>query len=166
MLIGEVSAVTGIDTQTIRFYERQGLLPTATRAPNGYRIYDDTVIRRLQFVRASQSAGLTLSDIKGILAQRDSGDAPCAHVSALLEEKLSDVRARQLELAALAAELGRLVQSSHDLDPADCSDADICHIISTPRADQHDTSNARTLSYSPGQKSACINARPQPVPYR
>lgn len=132
MLIGEVSAVTGIDTQTIRFYERQGLLPAPTRAPNGYRIYDDTVVSRLQFVRASQSAGLTLADITGILAQRDVGEAPCTHVSGLLEEKLADVRARQLELAALAAELGRLIESSHNLDPADCSDADICHIISTP----------------------------------
>ncbi|MCZ2404247.1 heavy metal-responsive transcriptional regulator [Paenarthrobacter sp. Z7-10] len=145
MLIGEVSAATGIDTQTIRFYERQGLLPTANRAPNGYRIYNDTVISRLQFVRASQSAGLTLADITGILTQRDSGDAPCAHVSGLLEEKLADVRARQFELAALAADLGRLIESSHDLDPADCSDADICHIISAPRVGQDEASNARTL---------------------
>ncbi len=145
MLIGEVSAITGIDTQTIRFYERQGLLPAAIRAPNGYRIYNDTVVSRLQFVRASQSAGLTLADITGILAQRDSGEAPCAHVSGLLEEKLADVRVRQLELAALAAELGRLIELSHDLDPADCSGADICHIIATPRAGQHATSNARTL---------------------
>lgn len=60
MLIGEVSAATGIDTQTIRFYERQGLLPAPNRASNGYRIYDDTVIGRLRFVRAAQCAGLAL----------------------------------------------------------------------------------------------------------
>lgn len=145
MLIGEVSAVTGIDTQTIRFYERQGLLPAPTRAPNGYRVYDDTAVGRLRFVRASQSAGLALNEIKGVLSQRDSGEAPCAHVAGLLEEKLAEVRIRQQELATLASELGRLIEVSRDLDPAHCSDADICQIIAQPPADQHDPSMARTV---------------------
>ncbi len=129
MLIGEVGAITGVDSQTIRFYERQGLLPAPTRAPNGYRTYDDAVVGRLKFVRAAQSAGLTLAEIAEVLGLRDAGEAPCAHVSLLLEEKLADVRARQRELAALAAELGQLIDASHDLDPADCSASDICHII-------------------------------------
>jgi DNA-binding transcriptional MerR regulator len=145
MHIGQVSAATGIDTQTIRFYERQGLLPAPTRAPNGYRIYDDTVIGRLRFVRASQCAGLALNEIKGVLSQRDSGEAPCAHVAGLLEEKLAEVRVRQQELAALAAELVRLIEVSHDLDPAACSGADICQIISQSPAVQHDTTEARTV---------------------
>ena len=144
MLIGEVSAITGIDTQTIRFYERQGLLPAPSRAPNGYRVYNDMVIGRLQFVRTAQSAGLALTDIKGVLSQRDSGEAPCAHVADLLEEKLGEVRVRQRELAALADELGRLIDVGRDLDPADCSDADICQIISNPRTDQHGATTART----------------------
>lgn len=146
MLIGEVSAATGIDTQTIRFYERQGLLPAPTRAPNGYRIYDDTVIGRLRFVRASQCAGLALNEIKGVLSQRDSGEAPCTHVAGLLEEKLAEVRVRQQELAALAAELGQLIEVGHDLDPANCSAADICQIIAQPPVDQHDASMARTVN--------------------
>ncbi len=129
MLIGEVGAITGVDSQTIRFYERRGLLPAPTRAPNGYRTYDDAVVGRLQFVRAAQSAGLTLAEIAEVLGLRDAGEAPCAHVSLLLEEKLADVRARQRELADLAAELGQLIEASHVLDPADCSASDICHII-------------------------------------
>ena len=144
MLIGDVSAITGIDTQTIRFYECQGLLPAPRRAPNGYRVYDDRVIGRLQFVRAAQSAGLALTDIKGVLSQRDSGEAPCAHVAGLLEEKLADVRLRQRELAALATELGRLIDVGRGLDPADCSDADICQIIPSPRTEQHHATTART----------------------
>ncbi|RNL50368.1 heavy metal-responsive transcriptional regulator [Arthrobacter oryzae] len=132
MLIGEVQTITGIDSQTIRFYERQGLLPAPQRAANGYRRYDDAAVGRLRFIRAAQSAGLTLADIAGILGVRDAGDAPCSHVSGLLEGKLADVRARQRELAELAAELEQLIDTSHDLNPADCTDADICHIIATP----------------------------------
>ncbi|MCB5281256.1 MAG: heavy metal-responsive transcriptional regulator [Arthrobacter sp.] len=145
MLIGKVSAVTGIDTQTIRFYERQGLLPAPTRAPNGYRVYDGMVVGRLRFVRAAQSAGLALNEIKGVLSQRDSGEAPCAHVAGLLKEKLAEVRGRQQELAGLAAELGRLIEVSRDLDPADCSDADVCQIIAQPPADRHEASIARSV---------------------
>ncbi|WP_026531881.1 heavy metal-responsive transcriptional regulator [Arthrobacter sp. H41] len=132
MLIGEVAATTGVDGQTIRFYERQGLLPAPRREPNGYRRYNDAIIGRLQFIRAAQAAGLTLAEIGSTLRLRDDGEAPCAHVSLLLEQKLIDVRARQRELAALAAELQGLIETSHGLDPADCADADICHIIATP----------------------------------
>ncbi len=135
MLIGEVATITGVDSQTIRFYERQGLLPAPARASNGYRTYDDAVVSRLKFVRAAQSAGLTLADIAEILGLRDAGEAPCAHVSVLLEEKLAEVLARQRELAALAAELGQLIEASRDLDPADCSEAAICHIIAVAQPD-------------------------------
>lgn len=132
MLIGEISTLTGVDRQTIRFYERQGLLPAPGRAANGYRSYDQAVVARLQFIRAAQAAGLTLAEITSTLRLRDAGETPCAHVSLLLEQKLIDVRARQTELAALAAELGQLIKTSRDLSPTDCSDADICHIITTP----------------------------------
>lgn len=123
--------MTGVDSQTIRFYERQGLLPAPQREPNGYRSYDSVVISRLQFVRAAQAAGLTLAEIAGILRLRDVGETTCAHVSLLLRRKLDDVRARQRELAALAAELEQVIDTSQNLDPTDCVDANICHIIAT-----------------------------------
>ncbi|MBG6185586.1 DNA-binding transcriptional MerR regulator [Arthrobacter sp. CAN_A214] len=139
MLIGKVAAITGVDGQTIRFYERQGLLPAPRREPNGYRSYDDAaIIGRLQFIRAAQTSGLTLAEIGSVLGLRDAGEAPCAHVSLLLEQKLVDVSARQRELAALATELEQLIETGHDLDPADCADADICRIIATPKTAGHD----------------------------
>ncbi len=149
MLIGEVSAVTGIDTQTIRFYERQGLLPVPGRAPNGYRNYDAAVVSRLKFVRAAQAAGLTLADITGILVLRDAGEAPCAHVSGLLAERLADVRARQRELAALETEIAHLISLSQELDPADCSDAAICHIIAAPHTSEEGTDDGGTSRRRP-----------------
>jgi MerR family mercuric resistance operon transcriptional regulator len=131
MLIGEVSAATGVDNQTIRFYERKGLLPKPHRAVNGYRTYDSAAIDRLRFIRAAQSAGLALTEIDQVLNLRDAGQTPCTHVSLVLEQKLAEVRTRQQELAILARELKELIETSHTLDPADCGPAEICHILTT-----------------------------------
>ncbi|MHA7141631.1 heavy metal-responsive transcriptional regulator [Arthrobacter sp. Bz4] len=129
MRIGELGALAGVDSQTIRFYEREGLLPDPLRTSNGYRSYDPEIVGRLRFIRSAQAAGLTLAEISSTLRLRDAGEAPCAHVSALLERKLADVQVRQRELDALSTELKGLIDSSRALDPADCSDTEICHII-------------------------------------
>lgn len=134
MLIGELSAVTGVDSQTIRFYERQGLLPEPRRAANGYRAYEATAIGRLQFIRAAQNAGLALAEIAQVLNLRDAGQTPCTHVSLVLEQKLAEVRTRLKELADLAVELEELVKTGHTLDPADCGPEDICQILTTKTA--------------------------------
>ncbi len=129
MRIGEAAKAAGVPTQTIRFYERQRLLPQPRRGPNGYREYDASILTRLAFIRSGQTAGLTLVEIASILDLRREGAVPCAHVQTLLSTKLHDVQARQRELAVLEAELEELISRSHDLDPADCTDQQICHII-------------------------------------
>lgn len=129
MRIGEVAAAVGVPAQTIRFYEREGLLPQPRRGPNGYRDYDSPTLTRLRFIRSAQAAGLTLVEIASILDLRGEGAAPCAHVQSLLSTKLDDVQARQRELAVIEAELAELISRSHELDPADCTDQQICHII-------------------------------------
>ena len=129
MRIGELAAATGLPTQTIRFYERRGLLPQPQRGPNGYRIYDAATLPRLQFIRSGQGAGLTLLEIATILQLRGEGATPCAHVSELLSSKLHGVHTRQRDLATLETELETLISRSQRLDPADCTDAQICHII-------------------------------------
>ncbi len=133
MRIGEVAAAAGVPTQTVRLYERRGLLPEPARTANGYRVYDETTPIRLQFIRTAQTAGLTLAEIAGIVEIRDGGIAPCAHVTSLLEAKLVEVHRRQHQLAALEADLRRLVERGRHLDPTECTDADICHIITNPR---------------------------------
>lgn len=132
MRIGEVAVAAGLPTQTIRFYERKGLLPQPRRAPNGYRVYDAPTLTRLRFIRSGQGAGLTLVEIATILELRGEGVTPCTHVLELLSTKLHDVQARQRELSALETELEGLISRSHRLDPADCTDAQICHIIAPP----------------------------------
>ena len=132
MLIGELAQAVQLPTQTIRFYERKGLLPAPPRAANQYRTYDDASITRVQFIRAAQAAGLTLVEIGSIIALRDEGHEPCAHVTALLHHKFATVRARRRELDDLEAELKQLISRSTRLDPTHCEDTDICHIIAPP----------------------------------
>lgn len=129
MRIGEIAEAAGLPTQTIRFYERRGLLPEPRRGTNGYREYDAEIHPRLAFIRSAQLAGLTLVEIGSILDLRHDGAVPCAHVHSLLLTKREEARARSRELADLEAELDVLIQRSERLDPADCTDDQVCHII-------------------------------------
>ena len=129
MLIGELADTAGLPSQTIRFYERRGLLREPVRGANGYRIYDESTLTRLGFIHTAQAAGLTLAEIGSIIDLRDDGNVPCTHVASLLDSKLADVRTRIRSLAVLEAELKEVIERSHRLNPADCTDADICHIL-------------------------------------
>lgn len=129
MRIGDLAGITGLSTQALRFYEREGLLPTAARESNGYRIYEDAAVARVGFIRAAQAAGLKLTEIAGVLELREAGEAPCSHVHALLEGKRTQIRARQAELARLEAELTRMIEASAALDPAACSASSVCDVI-------------------------------------
>ncbi len=132
MRIGEVAERAGVPAKTIRYYETIGLLPAPDRAANGYRDYADGIIDRLAFVRAAQVCGFTLGEIRGIVAFRNRGETPCAHVRDLIDQRAADIDRRVSELQEMRAELARLAERALRLDPADCSPASICHIISTP----------------------------------
>lgn len=134
MRIGELSSACGLPTRTIRFYERRGLLPAPTRSTNDYRTYTPDDLGRLEFIRNAQSAGLTLNEIASVTALRDKGTTPCTHVNALLHAKLTDVRERIDQLVVLQDELRRIVERARTLDPADCTERDICHILGTGSA--------------------------------
>ncbi len=129
MRIGDVAAAVEIPPETVRYYEKRGLLAAPPRLANGYRTYDDTALNQLRFIRTAQTAGLTLAEIRNVIELRTAGTTPCSHVEALLNAKLADVRERQLQLAALEHELTRLVEHSTTLDPADCRPDDICHVL-------------------------------------
>ncbi|MFT5201222.1 MAG: MerR family mercuric resistance operon transcriptional regulator [Candidatus Aldehydirespiratoraceae bacterium] len=129
MNIGELSAICGVPAQTIRFYERRGLLAEPQRQSNGYRIYDDGAAERIAFIRRAQSAGLTLTEIGGVLDVRSDGRNPCSHVSQLLGTKLGEVKIQIGELRKLRQELEALIERSQQLNPADCTEGDICHIL-------------------------------------
>lgn len=129
MRIGDLAEASGVSAQTIRFYEREGLLPPPHREENGYRRYQDGAAARIHFIRSAQAAGLLLSEISDVLKLRESGQAPCSHVESLLDDKLTAVRARLRELAQMEDQLVALIDSGKDVDPMSCSESGICDII-------------------------------------
>ncbi len=131
MRIGDLAAAAKIPPDTVRYYEKRGLLAAPPRSVNGYRTYDDTALNQLLFIRTAQTAGLTLAEIRSVIELRNDGTTPCSHVEALLADKLAEVRERQQQLAALEHELTQLVERSTTLDPADCRPDDICHILTS-----------------------------------
>jgi DNA-binding transcriptional MerR regulator len=85
--IGELARRAGMTAKAIRFYERRRILPLARRAANGYRLYGDEAVEMLGFVKQATGLGLTLAEIREIIAIRCGGRPPCAHVHQLLGEK-------------------------------------------------------------------------------
>ena len=132
MRIGALAAESGASTKTIRFYEQAGLLPDPPRTPAGYRDYPPETSARLAFIRAAQNAGLTLAEIREVLALRDDGQPPCTHVTALLREHLADVEARLAELRTTRAALRELVATAAATDPATCTGQG-CQILTPDR---------------------------------
>lgn len=129
MRIGDLAAAADVTTKTIRFYEQAGLLPSPPRTPAGYRDYPPTARERLAFIRGAQAAGLTLAEIRGVLAIRDAGQSPCRHVTALIDAHLEQVQQRIAELRAARTALQALQQRASAVDPADCGPKEICTIL-------------------------------------
>lgn len=94
--IGDVARRAGVTAKAIRFYERKRVLPPARRAPNGYRLYGAEVVDLLLFVKQASRLGLTLAEVKDIVAIRHGGRPPCTHVRRLLLDKATALD-RQLE---------------------------------------------------------------------
>src|SRR5229473_7939570 len=91
LLIGEVAARTGVSRKALRLYEARGILPPARRTSSGYRRYPGDVLVLLTFVGQARRLGLTLAEIRHIVALRRSGSAPCVHVRTLLEQKAAEL---------------------------------------------------------------------------
>lgn len=133
MRIGEVAQRSGVPIKTIRYYEDIGVLDPPRRTASGYREYDDDVLDRLAFVRSAQTVGLTLGEIREIVAFRARGETPCAHVAALIAHRSADLSRRIAELERMKAELSRLARRARSLDPRDCHPSQVCHIIGPAR---------------------------------
>jgi DNA-binding transcriptional MerR regulator len=129
MRISVLAAWAGLSTKTIRFYEQAGLLPEPPRTSAGYRDYPAEAAARLAFVRDAQAAGLTLSEIRGVLAIRDGGQAPCQHVTGLLDQHLAQVEQRLADLTQAREVLRDLKRRAAATDPAECTADQVCSIL-------------------------------------
>ncbi|WP_341677280.1 Cd(II)/Pb(II)-responsive transcriptional regulator [Niveibacterium sp. SC-1] len=134
MKIGELATATGTPIDTIRFYEREGLMHAAARTEGNYRIYTKAHAERLSFVRHCRALDMTLDEIRLLLRFKDSPDENCGEVNALLDAHIGHVAARLNELRDLERELKRLrTQCRTAQDAAHCG---ILADLSRPSAHQ------------------------------
>ena len=109
MKIGEVAKRAGVGIETIRYYEREGLLAVPKRRPSGYRQYDDAVVARLQFVRRTKELGFTLAEIKDLLGLWFNDSTKCVHVRQRAAQKIDDIEARIQTLQGMKRSLKKII---------------------------------------------------------
>lgn len=109
LLIGEMAEAAGVSRDTLRHYERKGVLSRPVRSPKGYRLYSTNLVERVKMIRRALAVGFTLDEIARIFAERSRGNAPCREVYALAVTKLENVRERICEMETLRGELENLV---------------------------------------------------------
>ena len=119
LTISELARETGLRSDTVRYYERVGLMPVPARTTGAHRRYDGRAVDRLQFIRGAQRLGLRLHDIGQLLAVRDTGVCPCEPAEPLLRERLVEIDAELDRLARLRADL---VAMADRLPSATCPD--------------------------------------------
>ena len=129
MRIGELARRADLPAKTIRYYEDIGLMPEPPRTPGGYRDYGEGAAARLGFIRAAQSVGLSLGEIREVLAFRDRGEIPCTHVASLIERRVADLSERIGALEQMRRDLQRLFEKARTMTPARAREAAFCHII-------------------------------------
>lgn len=111
MHIGQLAKRTGVAIDTVRYYERNGILPAPQRQASGYRSYDEQDVARLRFVRRAKALGFTLVEIRDLLALSGRREDDMAGLKAAATEKLVDVERRLAELDRIRDGLQRLVAS-------------------------------------------------------
>ena len=106
---GALARKAGVNIETIRYYEKIGLLPEPLRADNGYRVYGETGLKRLSFIRRCRELGFSLDEVRGLLGLVDGGDYTCAEVRDLSIVRLGDVRQKIRDLRKMERTLKEMV---------------------------------------------------------
>lgn len=114
MKIGEVARKSGVTVDTVRFYERVGVLPAPARMPSGYRDFAPETVERIQLTRELQAIGFTLNDVIDALAAHDTGGATCGSERWRLDAALNRVDAKLAELRALRRRIARAQKACAD----------------------------------------------------
>lgn len=120
MRIGELAKATGTKAETIRYYEREGILPAADRTDSNYRDYSDDHLATLTFVRRARELGFGMAQVRQLLALSDHDDKPCEDVDRLVQEQLGEVDHKIADLTLLREELGQMLRSCRGERIGDC----------------------------------------------
>lgn len=125
LTIGHLARQTGTKVETIRFYEKSGLLPAPARTEGNYRSYDDKHLNRLSFIRRARDLGFSLDQIRALLALADERGSSCAAVDQIAKEHRAEVERKIADLMSLKRELDRMI------DQCGCGVVADCRIIDT-----------------------------------
>jgi len=155
MQIGELADRVGVNTKTIRYYESIELLPPPDRTPAGYRIYGPDDQTRLTFIKTAQHLGLSLDEIREVLALREAGTPPCEHVRGVLRQQVRDISRRIADLRRLRQDLQTL-DAAIDNIPQDA--AAVCRIV------EHVRSQHKQQAATPSESSRGGPVRPPQAP--
>ena len=135
--IGRLAKAAGTSVQTIRHYERIGLMPAAPRSGGNQRLYDQGAQRRLIFIRHARELGFSLEAIRELLDLSDRPEQSCASVDAIARRNLEAVEQRLLRLSALRQELARMVEQCRGGRVADCRVIEILSDHAQCLVDEH-----------------------------
>ena len=143
--IGQVAERSGTSADTLRYYERVGLLEPTERSGGGYRRYDVSVVDRLAFIRRAQALGLTLAEIRDVITIADEGGAPCEHVQATLTRRLQEVDARIAELRRLRGRIAELLANAPPTAPVKQGAPCVCGLIESIEVSGSRLNNTRKI---------------------
>ena len=114
LTIGKLAAIAHVTPDTLRYYEREGLIEPAGKSAGGYRLYGDSDLGRLHFIRQAQECGFTLAEIRTLLSLRSRETARCGEVRALAEEKKRQLEDKIKAMRAMTRTLDRLIATCDD----------------------------------------------------
>ncbi len=129
LFIGKVASAAGIGVQTVRYYERLGLIQPPQRTESGYRVYPAETLERLRFIRQAQAVGFRLEEIREILRIKYAGQSPCNCVRNMLQKKLKDVEEQLAALASFRRQLRRTLKRARTLPRLPHRASAICPLI-------------------------------------
>ena len=146
MKIGEVARTSGVSIQSVRFYERQGLIAEPPRQPSGYRVYPPAVIRNLQFIRRAKELGFSLREISELLSLEQDAEATAEDIKRLADRKLLDLKEKIQSLQRMQRALQRRADECPGSGPKSC-----CSILGS-LADEKRRHGKRFLPGAPTQE--------------
>lgn len=135
--IGEVAKLSGIGIEALRFYERSGLLGRPGRTQSGYRVYETTVLQRLDFIKRAQVLGFSLEDIKRVIADKEAGKSPCLEVREIVRHRLEELDERMKEMRRYRKELGTALTNWEETGELD---GHVCGLIEGTEMEHTDPS--------------------------
>lgn len=129
MKVKALATTTGVSSDTVRFYTREGLLRPKKNPANGYHEYQSSDVKRLDFILKARQLAFSVEDIKTLLEQSDRGETPCPTARALIEERLSEMERRLQELQKLCRRMRSATQTWKTTPDCKPCDQHICHLI-------------------------------------